>query len=114
MATAGLEAGESGSPDLLVAAARRALVSSDLALAERLAAAAADAGGGVAAAHVLALSLLVQRKDAEDVLAGLDQIGPDEKERAVTAELRALGLLWVGKGRPTEAETVLAGLLHRL
>jgi DNA-binding CsgD family transcriptional regulator len=107
MASSRLEAGESGSPDLLVAAARRALASSDLGLAERLSRAAVAAGGGVAAAHVLALSLLVQRKDAEDVLAGLDQVGPYEEERAVTAELRALGLLWVGKGRPAEAEAVL-------
>src|SRR5207302_9617698 len=67
MATARLEAGENGSPDLLVAAARRALASSDLALAERLARAAADGGGGIPAAHVLALALLVQRKDAEGV-----------------------------------------------
>jgi DNA-binding CsgD family transcriptional regulator len=109
MATARLEAGESGAAGLFVAGARRALASSDHVLAERLARAAAGAGGGVAAAHVLALSLLVQRKDAEDVLAGLDQVGADEEDRAVTAELRALGLLWVGKGRPAEAEAVLLG-----
>ena len=107
MVTARLESGESGHPELLVAGAHRALASFDLVLAERLARAAADAGGGVPAAHVLAQSLLVQGKDGGEVLARIDQLETGAPERAITAQLRALGLLLVGEGRSAEAEALL-------
>jgi DNA-binding CsgD family transcriptional regulator len=107
MATARLEGGGSGSPQLLVAGANRALASFDLVLAERLGRAALDAGGGVSAAHVLAQSLFGQGRDVESVLAGIDHVNASEAERAMTAKLRAWGLLWVGEGCPAEAEALL-------
>jgi DNA-binding NarL/FixJ family response regulator len=107
MVTARLESGESGTPELLVAGAHRALASFHPALAERLARAAVDAGGGVPAVHVLAQSLLAQGRDGGDVLAGIDQLDAGARERAITAKLRALGLALVGEGRSTEAEALL-------
>jgi DNA-binding CsgD family transcriptional regulator len=107
MATARLGGGGSGPPQLLVAGARRALASFDPVLAERLAQAAVDAEGGIPARHVLALSLLVRGRDGREVLACIDQLDPDDQQRVITAELGALGLLWVGEGRPAEAEALL-------
>ena len=100
MVTARLKSGESGRPELLVAGAHRALASFDLVLAERLARAAADAGGGVPAAHVLAQSLLVQGKDGGEVLARIGQLDTGAPERAITAQLRALGLCWSARAVP--------------
>jgi hypothetical protein len=107
MATARLEGGGGGSPQLLVAGARRAFASSDLVLAERLARTAVDTGGGIPAAHVLAQSLFGQGKDGGDVLAAIGQPDADEADLARTIELRAWGMTWVGEGRPAEAEALL-------
>ncbi|HWD71382.1 MAG TPA: LuxR C-terminal-related transcriptional regulator [Actinomycetota bacterium] len=107
MATARLEGGGGGSPQLLMAGACRVFASFDHVLAERLARAATDAGGGIPARHLLALSLFGQGKDSQDVLAGIDELQATDAEWAMTAELGALGLLWVGEGRPAEAEAVL-------
>src|SRR5207253_4046352 len=63
MATARLEGGGGGSPQLLVAGAHRAFASFSLVLAERLARAAVEVGGGIPAAHVLAQSLFGQGKE---------------------------------------------------
>src|SRR5207244_837923 len=46
-------------------------------------------------------------KASQDVLAGIDPLQANDAEWAMTAELRALGLLWVGEGRPPEAEALL-------
>jgi DNA-binding CsgD family transcriptional regulator/tetratricopeptide (TPR) repeat protein len=107
VATARLEGGGDGSPQLLMAGARRAFASFDHVLGERLARAATDAGGGIPARHLLALSLLGQGKDGQDVLAGIDERQADDPQWATTAELSAWGLLWVGEGRPAEAEALL-------
>ncbi|HEY2668732.1 MAG TPA: LuxR C-terminal-related transcriptional regulator [Actinomycetota bacterium] len=112
LVTARLEAGQGGTPQLLVAGARRALGSFNPVLGERLARAAADAGGGIPAQLALAQALFGQgREEQGDVLLrldrGLDTGAPDEGVRAVTAILRALGLLWIDGGSPVEAEVVL-------
>src|SRR5438067_4565171 len=103
-----LEAGQGGTPQLLVAGARRALGSFNPVLGERLARAAADAGGGVPAQLALAQALFGQeRQEQSDVLLGLDGGVPDQRVRAATAILGALGLLWIEGGSPVEAEAVL-------
>src|SRR2546428_3470296 len=108
LVTARLEAGQGGTPQLLVAGARRALGSFNPVLGERLARAAADAGGGIPAQLALAQALFGQgRQEQSDVLLGLDGGAPDQGVRAATAILRALGLLWIDGGSPVEAEVVL-------
>ena len=103
-----LEAGASGPPELLVSAAWRALASFDPALAERLAAAAVDAGGELPARHVLGLALLGQGRfaEADAVLAQLDAVAHGDAERALVADARATSLFW-GLGMASEAEQVL-------
>jgi hypothetical protein len=56
---------------------------------------------------VLAQSLFGQGKDLGSALADIEHLDAGEAERAMTAELRAWGLLWVGEGRPAEAEAPL-------
>jgi len=108
LVTARLEAGQGGTPQLLVAGARRALGSFNPVLGERLARAAADAGGGIPAQLALAQALFGQgREEQGDVLLGLDKGAPNQGVRAATAILRALGLLWIDGGSPVEAEVVL-------
>src|SRR5204862_213247 len=92
LVTARLEAGQGGTPQLLVAGARRALGSFNPVLGERLARAAADAGGGVPAQLALAQALFGQgRQEQSDVLLGLDGGIPDQRVRAATAILGAGG-----------------------
>jgi DNA-binding CsgD family transcriptional regulator len=103
-----LEAGQGGPAHLFIAGARRALSSFDPILAERLARAALNAGGGAPARHVLAAALLNQsRAHADDFLVQPEERGDDEQERAASALLQAMGLLSVAGGRPDEAEHLL-------
>ena len=92
-------------PELLVTAARGAIQLADLALAQRLAAAAEQAGAGPEAGYLRAhaLSWLFRGQDAEDVLAAVDTAALPDPERARFAHLRASNLLWA-LHRPAEAK----------
>lgn len=102
-------------PALLVRAAQGALRLADLTLAERLAAAAEQAGAGPEATYLRAhaLSWLFRGQESEDLLAGVDTTGLPDTERARFAHLRASNLLWALR-RPADAKAhvdeVSAGL----
>ncbi|HEY2657793.1 MAG TPA: LuxR C-terminal-related transcriptional regulator [Solirubrobacteraceae bacterium] len=102
-----LTAGAPGPPELLVAAAWRALASFDPRLAERLGAAVID-GGGFEARYVSALAVGMQGRfdDADTLFAGLALDAADDSERMRVADVRAANLYW-GMGRGEEAERVL-------
>ena len=103
-----LEAGVAARPALLLEAAGQAAARFDLKLAERLARAAVDAGGGPAAVRLLAETLEWQGRHAEAV-AVMDDESPAQgsgAERARWASIRAGNLYW-GLEQTTEAEQVL-------
>jgi hypothetical protein len=103
-----LEAGVATRPALLVEAARQAAARFDLELAERLARAAVDAGGGPTAVRLLAETLEWQGRHAE-AAAVMDDEPPAQgsgAERARWASIRAGNLYW-GLERTAEAEEVL-------
>jgi len=102
-----LEAGVAVRPALLLEAARQAAARFDLELAERLARAAVEAGGGQTAVRVLAEALEWQGRHAEAV-AVMDDEPPalGSTERARWASVRAGNLYW-GLERTAEAEQVL-------
>jgi DNA-binding CsgD family transcriptional regulator len=103
-----LEAGMAARPALLLEAARQAAARFDLELAERLARAAVDAGGGPTAARLLAEALEWQGRHSEAV-AVMDSESPAQgsgAERARWASIRAGNLYW-GLERTAEAEQVL-------
>jgi DNA-binding CsgD family transcriptional regulator len=103
-----LEAGVAARPALLLEAARQAAARFDLELAERLARAAVDAGGGPTAVRVLAETLEWQGRHAE-AAAVMDDEPPAQgsgAERARWASIRAGNLYW-GLERTAEAEEVL-------
>jgi DNA-binding CsgD family transcriptional regulator len=108
LATFRLEAGEGGSPDILLAGARKAHAAFDVQLSERLARAAADAGGGVAAKLALAEALLDQGRGVEvaALLGAVDEGQMSERERTAHAGLRGYAT-WMGLGQPEEAEEIL-------
>jgi len=104
-----LEAGVATRPTLLLEAAEQAAARFDLELAERLARAAVDAGGGLTAVRVLAETLEWQGRHAEAVAVMDDDEPPDQgsgAERARWASVRAGNLYW-GLERTAEAEQVL-------
>ena len=102
-----LEAGVAVRPALLLEAARQAATRFDLELAERLARAAVEAGGGQTAVRVLAEALEWQGRHAQAV-AVMDDEPPalGSTERARWASVRAGNLYW-GLERTAEAEQVL-------
>lgn len=102
-----LDAGRSVGPDLLLAAAKRALAAFDHDLAEHLAQAAGAAGAGPMAAAVLANSLNMRGRNvgAEQVLAHSDSPTTD-RERAAVALVESGNLFW-GLQRPAEADHIL-------
>lgn len=108
LATFRLEAGEAGSPKILLAGARMAHAAFEVQLSERLARAAADAGGGVAAKLALAEAFLDQGRgvEAAALLSGVDERELSERERAMHAGLRGYAT-WMGLGRPEEAQEIL-------
>jgi DNA-binding CsgD family transcriptional regulator len=103
-----LEAGAAARPGLLLEAAGQAAARFDVELAERLARAAVDAGGGSTAVRLLAETLEWQGRHAEAV-AVIDDEPPAQgsgAERARWASIRAGNLYW-GLERTAEAEQVL-------
>ena len=108
VATWRLEAGASGSaPGQLMSAAQLALDISDFGLAERLARAAAMAGGEVEAERLVGLALIGQGRadDAELVLGSLVPAGTSQ-ERVQVAVTRAFNLYWA-LDLPAQAKAVL-------
>ena len=99
-------------PARLLAAARRALGLFDLALAERLARAADDAGGGFDArlAHAFVLSWLSRGEEAEEALAGLAGERDAARRLPLVTGARLGNLFWTLR-RPEDAETLLAAAL---
>lgn len=94
--------------DLLVRAAHGAVWLADLALADRLAEAAVNAGGGpeptLIRAH--ALSWLGHGEEAEAVFAGIRDSELTDQERARFAFLRSSNMLWA-LGDPTRAKAII-------
>ena len=94
--------------DLHVRAAQGAIWLADLALADRLAAAAVRAGAGPDAyflrAH--ALSWLFSGAEAEAMLASIPEALLDEQDRARFAYLRASNMLWA-LGKPERAKEII-------
>lgn len=95
--------------DTLLAAARRAWALLDLPLTEKLAIAALNAGGGVAAGKMLWRVLLAAERsaDAEKLLCDLRESAQTEQERAELAIGRAWNLFW-GLDAVEKATAVLA------
>jgi DNA-binding NarL/FixJ family response regulator/DNA-binding transcriptional ArsR family regulator len=93
VATWHLDAGGPAPPQLLTAAAQRTATADDI-LAERLARAAVEAGGGVDAAIALGQALYGQRRfqEAEVVLAGLADRPLTDQQRTDLAIWRATNL----------------------
>jgi ATP/maltotriose-dependent transcriptional regulator MalT len=109
VATWRLEAGMSGSaPGQLMNAARLAIDISDFGLAERLARAAAVAGGEVEAERLVGLALIGQGRadDAELVLGSLTPAAETDQERVQVAVTRAFNLYWA-LDLPAQAKAVL-------
>jgi DNA-binding CsgD family transcriptional regulator len=109
VATWRLEAGVSGSaPGQLMSAAQLALDISDFGLAERLARAAAVAGGEVEAERLVGLALIGQGRadDAELVLGSLAPASGTSQERVQVAVTRAFNLYWA-LDLPAQAKAVL-------
>lgn len=96
-------------PELLVTAARSASHLVDLSLAERLARAAAESGGGFESLMMLAYAVSFQGRggEAEQILARLAGLAGNDHERSVIATTRVANLLWV-MGDPETAAQVLA------
>ena len=109
-----LDSGEPVSHELLLAAARRASALSDHPLAERLARAARDDGGGSKARMALAQSLYWQDRfqEAQQALDDLStgEDGPDVVEETIVA---SSNLFW-GLGRAREADELLLRTERRL
>jgi hypothetical protein len=108
LATLCLDAGVAIDPGVLVAAATHASAALDHPLAEWLARAAADAGGGFAASFALVDAVMYQGRDVETdaALEALQRAAATDEEREVAALHRA-GLLFWGLGRVSEADAVL-------
>jgi DNA-binding CsgD family transcriptional regulator len=96
-------------PGLLVVAARHALDLVELGLAERLARAAAAAGGGWDAQQTLAESLRRQHRadEADEVIRSAEAASTTEAERSRSVVTRAENLYW-SHARPDAADAVLA------
>jgi DNA-binding CsgD family transcriptional regulator len=103
-----VDAGGSGQPELLTAAARQALVAQDLRLAVRLGEAARLAGAGADAALLLGMSLdgLGEHERAETVLAEGEKEATEPRRRADISMARADNL-FRGLGHAEDAERVL-------
>ncbi len=104
-----LEGGQHSDPDLLLRAARENGALLDRGVAERLARAAEDAGGGLPArmVRVDALRWLGRAEEAEALLADAAGSCRDVEQRWRVAGVRASNL-YFGLNRPADAERVLA------
>ena len=103
-----LAAGLPSRPEQLTLAARQAMALFDYHLAERLARAAVDAGGGQAAEYLVGETLLAlgRVQEAELVLEGLAPRGTTDAERTQLAITRAFTLYWA-LNLPAKAKEVL-------
>jgi tetratricopeptide (TPR) repeat protein len=103
-----LEAGATGDAGLFARAAEHALAAPDVQLAERLARAAVQAGGGFAARLTLARALAGAGRgaDAQRLLAELAARVGDDRERAAVALASARNLFWA-LDRADEADAAL-------
>ena len=103
-----LESGSRARPELLLAASHRALACFDPALSGRLAQAAIDAGGDLAAQQALAEALQQQGRfeEAEAVFSTLTSVAKTDSERAHVAMTRVRNLFF-GLGRTKEAEALI-------
>lgn len=103
-----LEAGGARESGTLLTAAAYAIGAFDYLLAERLATAAVNAGGGFRARLLLADALRSQKKgeEAEELLARLEGEAENDQERSVAVTLRAYNLFF-GCDRGEEAQTKL-------
>jgi len=110
-----LDGGGAIDPVVLTDAARRAVWLCDHPLAERLARAALDAGGGLPAGLVVAQTLQVQGRAAEcqQVLDGLDPYSGDPDLISQWAVVAAANAFW-GRQDVTEAEGILRDAQHRV
>ena len=107
-----LEAGASVDPNLMAQAARQAADLFSYRLAERLARAAVDAGGGWDATTLLGEILAKQGLvgDADAALSAAASVAASQDQVALTAIMRANNLFW-GLLRRDEAGAVIAGAL---
>jgi DNA-binding NarL/FixJ family response regulator len=106
-ATLALDSDLPSDPELLIAAARRAVALFDLPLAERLARAAVAAGGGFESRLTLASVLVgLARKADPAELAALIEHARTDAERVRAIVLWVTSLAWMSS-QPTEAEAVL-------
>jgi DNA-binding CsgD family transcriptional regulator len=103
-----LESGTLSDPDTLTQASARSAQLFDFALAERLARAGVDAGGGWPARHALAEPLrgLGRFEEADELYAALAADAGTDERRALAARDRAANLYW-GLGRSEAAREVL-------
>src|SRR5512132_1363227 len=103
-----LDSGGTAPVDVLLQAALLAQGALDSVLAERLARAAVDAGGGVLAERAVARALLGQERfaEAEAILLPLAAAARTDEERTWVALTRAHNLV-IGLGRGDEAEAAL-------
>jgi DNA-binding CsgD family transcriptional regulator len=103
-----LDVGLSSPPEQLTVGARHAMALFDYELAERLARAAVDAGGGLAAEYLVGETLLALGRVAEAdlVLEGLAPRGTTDAERTQVAITRAFTLYWA-LNLPAQARAVL-------
>jgi hypothetical protein len=110
-----LEAGAGGDAALFAAAARQGLAAADAALAERLAQAAVDAGGGVDARLTLgrALAAAGRGPEAQRLFADLGADARADRERAAVALASARNLFWA-LDRAAEADAVLPDAEERV
>jgi DNA-binding CsgD family transcriptional regulator len=108
-----LQAGGTGDAALFTRAAGRALAAFDPALAERLARAAVDAGGGFTARLTLARALAVRPPEAQEALDALAAQASDDRERVAVAMSAARNLFW-GLDRADEADALLRAAERRV
>jgi DNA-binding CsgD family transcriptional regulator len=103
-----LDAGEADDAQILRRAAQQAEASFDPTLGERLARAAAGAGAGPAAVHLLASALTLQGRfaEADDLLGKLESESCTDGELAAAAVARARNLM-AALQRPDEARKVV-------
>lgn len=107
-----LEIGEEVPADVLLQAARRALEAMDLALAERLSRASADAGGH-AQARIFLAGVYYRQVRGEEALAVLDDVRPrNERQLTEIEALRVFVLLEIA-GRTQDAEHVLDSAIRK-
>lgn len=112
-ATLSLESDLAPDADLLATAARGAVWLADLSLAERLAAAAIEAGAGLESTVVRAqaLSWLGRGEEADRTLGDIDEAQLSDIERARLAFVKASNTLWV-LGDAERARRIVDGVCH--